>query len=95
MTRNIAIAAAVAALFLTPAIAGDSSHSTRDARAIIALLDGQSPIAAVSSDLQEALADARIAAFAQGRLLSIPSTLAYQPAGHAAGAAIRGYVTLR
>jgi hypothetical protein len=68
------VASAAALLAAYPA------HASDDGLAIIDLLDGVAEVAEVSSDLEEALADARIAAFAQGRLLSIPMSLEFHPA---------------
>lgn len=82
----VTVVSAAGLLATQPARAAD------DGLAIIDLLDGVIAAAEVSSDFQEALADARIAAFAQGRLLSIPASLEFHPAGTAGSA--RAFVTL-
>ena len=61
--------------------ASHPAPASHDGLAIIDLLDGVTDVVEVSSDLDEALADARIAAFSQGRLLSIPMALESTPSG--------------
>jgi hypothetical protein len=55
-----------------------------DGEAMIDLLDGKVAAAAIAGNLQEAVADARIAAFARNRVLSFPKTLAFHEVGRIA-----------
>jgi hypothetical protein len=62
---------------------------------LLDLLEGRVAAVAIDAPLMQAVADARVAAFAHGRLLSVPSTLAFHEVGRDPGTGrAYGLVTL-